>query len=239
MTELEVKSFKSKGFIKLESFMEQDEIGYFRALYEDFLSGIINTSGHRSDLSGSNSKNELIVQIMRPALLYPPLKNTSLYSRVLEYAKTLLGDDMELDFDMLIDKPPNSNKETPFHQDEAYWIDMKDKRTVSCWIALDDVYKENGCMWFVPESHKQPLRKHIQTGNGGALMCEASEDEALAVEMLAGSCTFHDGRTIHYARGNSTDHQRRAIILNFRPSEMIQYERDQGFDHLGERKGRS
>ncbi len=238
MTKPSEITFHDQGYVVIGSILEAKEVDFFRNIYEDFLSGTINTDGHRSDLSGSNSKKELIVQIMRPSILYPPLQSSLLYQKALKIAKELLGNDMAIDFDMLIDKSPMTNKETPFHQDEAYWIDMKDKRAVSCWVALDDVSKENGCMWFVPKSHKLELRPHVQTGNGGALKCEGTEEEATAIEMNAGSCTFHHGRTIHYARGNSTNKRRRAIIMNFRPMEMIEFERAQGFDHLGERKER-
>ncbi|GLR15857.1 phytanoyl-CoA dioxygenase family protein [Portibacter lacus] len=231
-----IEEFEREGFATYHDILNPTEIEYFRNIYEDFLSGTISTVGHRSDLSGSEGKKELIVQIMRPSMLHPPLLHSILHQKINKLAKELLGPDMELDFDMLIDKPPFTNKETPFHQDEAYWIDMEDKRAVSCWVALDDVTKENGCMWYVPKSHKEELRAHILTGNGGAMKCEAREDEAKAVELKAGSCTFHHGRTIHYARGNSTGNRRRAFILNFRSKEMIEYERSQGFNHLGDRK---
>jgi ectoine hydroxylase-related dioxygenase (phytanoyl-CoA dioxygenase family) len=73
----------------------------------------------------------------------------------------------------------------------------------------------------------------------GALQCEAKEDEAIPVLLNAGDCTFHDGRTIHYSRGNETSFRRHALILNFRPKKMIQVERQNGFDHLGEREVRN
>ena len=192
----------------------------------------------RSDLSGKADKGEkeLIVQIMRPSLLHQPLQNSILHQRATLIAQELMGNDMALDFDMLIDKLPFTNAPTPWHQDEAYWVEMADKRAVSCWVALDDVVKENGCMWFVPKSHRQPIRPHVQTGNGGALQCNATEQEAVPAKIKSGSCTFHHGRTIHYARGNSTDRRRRAFIANFRPAEMIAFERAQGFDHLGNRE---
>ena len=230
--------FHKNGFVQYSNILDSQEIEYFRNIYEDFLSGKIKTEGHRSDLSGSREEKELIVQIMRPSILNPPLADSILHQKTRKLSQDLLGPDMELDFDMMIDKSPFTNKETPFHQDEAYWIDMEDKRAVSCWVALDDVTKENGCMWFVPMSHKSEVRPHVQVGIGGALQCEASEEEASPVEMKAGSCTFHHGRTIHYARGNSTAKRRRAFILNFRPKDMIAFERSKGFDHLGERKER-
>ena len=37
------------------------------------------------------------------------------------------GPDMEFDFDMLISKEAGSEVETPWHQDESYWLDLPDK----------------------------------------------------------------------------------------------------------------
>jgi ectoine hydroxylase-related dioxygenase (phytanoyl-CoA dioxygenase family) len=93
-------------------------------------------------------------------------------------------------------------------------------------------------MWFVPGSHRQALRPHRQTGQGGALACDADEAEAVAVPLRPGSCTFHHGRTVHYSRGNTTGRHRRAFIINFRPAGMVAYERERGFDHLGTREVR-
>ena len=53
----------------------------------------------------------------------------------------------------------------------------------------------------------------------------------MAAPLTRGGCTFHSGRTLHYTRGNSTAHDRRALIVNFRPQAMVEYERSLGFDH--------
>lgn len=236
ITSTQIDFFKNNGYLIVKKLLNEGEITYYRRVYEDFLSGEITTDGHRSDLSGSGKATELITQIMRPSVLYKALLNTVLHRKATQIAKQLLGDDMELDFDMLIDKLPHTNTPTPWHQDEAYWIDMPDKRAVSCWVALDNVVKENGCMWFIPTKYEEEtIRKHQQIRNGGALQCNGAEAEAIAAEIQAGSCTFHHGRTLHYARGNSTDRRRRAFITNFRPKKMIDFERAQGFDHLGKR----
>jgi len=232
--------FQHHGYLIVNDLLTIDEIAYFRQLYEDFLNNKIDAQAHRSDLSGltDSGEQEKITQIMRPSDLVPDLQHSILHQRAIEIARNLLGEDLDMDFDMMIDKRPHTNTPTPWHQDEAYWIDMDDKRAVSCWIALDDVTKANGCMWFVPQSHQVALRLHVQTGNGGALQCEAKEEEAVPAEIKAGSCTFHHGRTIHYARGNSTALRRRAFIINFRPAKMIAFERAQDYDHLGKRAAR-
>ncbi|KAG1650655.1 Phytanoyl-CoA dioxygenase domain-containing protein 1 [Nymphon striatum] len=135
-----------------------------------------------------------------------------------------MGDDIALDFDMLINKAPHTNTITPWHQDAAYWIDMPDKRAASCWVAIDHAYKENGCMWYTPKSHLSPVLPHSQTGDKGALKCEGSENNSVCIELQPGSCVFHQGGTLHYSRGNSTENNRRAFITNFRPKAMIDLE---------------
>jgi len=51
------------------------------------------------------------------------------------------------------------------------------------------------------------------------------------VQLNAGGATCHHGRTLHYSRGNSTRQLRRGFIVNYRPTAMVTYEREHGFDH--------
>ena len=236
----QIDFFEAQGYLVVDNLLSLDEVNYYSEVYTSFLNGSIDTSGFRSDLSGSDSKSiEKITQIMVPGKIYPQLLNEPLHKKTLEIAKELLGDDMELDFDMLINKAPHTNTETPWHQDEAYWIDMPDKRAVSCWTAIDKATKENGCMWYTPGSHLKSVLPHIQTGNKGALKCNGNEEGSVCIELNPGSCVFHHGRTMHYSRGNSTEYDRRAYITNYRPNAMIQLERSKGYDHTGDRKNKA
>ena len=181
---------------------------------------------------GKPVNTEAITQIMWPSDFMKDLLKMTFHVRALSISRELLGEDMDFDFDMLISKAPQTNTPTPWHQDAAYWIHMPDTRAVSCWMALDNAIKGNGCMWYVPGSHKLPLRPHRFAGKaGGALMCDCEESEGVAIEIRPGSCVFHHGNTLHYSRGNSTDGNRRAFIVNLRPEKMIALEREQGHDH--------
>jgi ectoine hydroxylase-related dioxygenase (phytanoyl-CoA dioxygenase family) len=237
-----IQFYKENGYVVIENLISSEEVDRYREIYENFLSGKINAGSNRSDLSGAadNQETEKITQIMVPGKIFPELLQMPFHQKALNIARQLSGEDMELDFDMLIDKAPFTDSPTPWHQDCAYWIDMPDKRATSCWLALDEVFEENGCMWFVPTSHKKPLRPHQPAAKGGgALECEASENEGVAIKLKPGSCTFHHGQTLHYSRGNSTANRRRAFITNFRPKKMIELERSRGFDHTGDRKVRN
>lgn len=235
------QEFLKNGFTKLDRLISPREVEKIKIIYDKLLSDKKRTEGLRSDLGGKGTDKDVIekiTQIMRPGLIEPTLLDTPAYQKAKKHAKQLLGEDMELDFDMLINKAPYTDTITPWHQDAAYWIKMPDKRSVSCWIAINDAFENNGCMWFIPKESDHIL-PHFHYTEGGALHCEADINQAQCVQLHAGGCTFHDGLTLHFSKGNSTSLHRRALILNFRPEKMIELERKQGIEHTGERKVRN
>lgn len=229
----QIDFFQQNGYLAIESILHPEELAQYVELYDQFLDGTIDTGSNRSDLGqglGTDTTREAITQIMWPSD-FAPLTEMPYHQRATSIAQGLLGPDIIMDFDMMINKAPQTNTPTPWHQDAAYWVDMPDKRALSIWLALDEATLENGCMWYVPGSHLKGLRAHRSAAKGGALVCEASEAEGIAVPLKPGSCVLHHGGTLHYSRGNSTDGPRRALIINFRPQAMIEFERAQGFDH--------
>ena len=162
--------------------------------------------------------------------------------RRMHYAcKKILGPDIEMDFDMLIYKAPHSDSEFPWHQDEAYWrsagLEYTDIRTLSAWCSLDDITKEIGGMRFCPTSHKIGVFNHKPVKPGHHTLTAIGHEECvkkLAVNsyIKAGSASFHTGRTLHGSGKNVSDHCRRAFITNWKPKDVIKYQRDKGFDHL-------
>jgi len=231
----QIDFFTQEGYLIVEDIIKPNDVEIYLNIYDKFLNGSIDTGKNRSDLGdglGKKKGSENITQIMWPSDFVPQLLGMTFHTNTLKIAKQILGDDMEMDFDMLINKAPFSNTITPWHQDAAYWINMPDKRAMSCWLALDKATKDSGCMWYVPKSHTYELRPHTYAGKqGGALTCDATEEEGTCIELMPGSCVFHHGGTIHYSRGNITSNNRRALITNFRPEAMIALERKEGFDH--------
>ena len=119
-------------FVVIENVLSVAELEPYNCLYDDVVSGKIDAERHRHDLGShvtlSQGRRENICQIMWPSLyLAQPLEKSVLHSRVVNLARQLLGEDMEFDFDMLISKDGGSLVETPWHQDESYWLDLPDK----------------------------------------------------------------------------------------------------------------
>ena len=218
ISDQQIRDFNENGFVVVENLIDDTELRRLRDLYERFLAGKIDGKIRRHDLGGHAERArkdiENVTHIMWPSDAVRDLPDGLYHRRALAVARQLQGDDMEFDFDMMIDKAPHTNTPTPWHQDASYWPEMPDLRCATCWLALDAATIDNGCMWFIPGAHKLPLRKHWVCPVSSATQCEASEAEAVAVELKPGSCTFHHGGTPHYSRGNTTDTRRRAFIVN-------------------------
>jgi ectoine hydroxylase-related dioxygenase (phytanoyl-CoA dioxygenase family) len=79
---------------------------------------------------------------------------------------------------------------------------------------------------FVPTSHTIGKLTGISLVEPQDIFEFAKESEAatkkpVIVRMKAGSCTFHNGLTFHYAHSNTTDKPRRVLAVIYMPDGMI------------------
>jgi ectoine hydroxylase-related dioxygenase (phytanoyl-CoA dioxygenase family) len=151
----------------------------------------------------------------------------SFHERFADLALQLSGaDGIRFFHDHALYKDPGDSKPTPWHQDYPFWPMENGKESLSIWIALDDVDESNGCMMFVPGSHKTGKLSAIPLNNPTNLF-DYVEDEELKSRkpvmcpMKAGSCTFHNGLTFHYAHANRTAQPRRAFAIIYMPDGTI------------------
>ncbi len=116
-------------------------------------------------------------------------------------------------------KPPLRGKPTPPHQDGYYFM-LDPCAAVTMWLALDIVDEENGCVRYLPGSHRCGMRTHARTQTLGFSQGIADyptpEDSSREVAMpaLPGDLLVHHAMTIHRADGNaSATRSRRALGL--------------------------
>ncbi|MBN8851516.1 MAG: phytanoyl-CoA dioxygenase family protein [Sphingobacteriales bacterium] len=136
-------------------------------------------------------------------------------------AYQLLGQSFRLFHDQLFCKPARHGGVVAWHQDFSYWTFTKPMHHLTCWIGLDDANKENGCLYFVPRSHKWGLLPITGlTGDMDAVTeilnaeQRADFEEKVANELPRGYASFHHPLTMHGSYANHSDRPRRAIVLN-------------------------
>ena len=121
--------------------------------------------------------------------------------------------------DQALVKRPWANP-TSWHLDTPFWS-FSDRRAMSIWVALDDATYQNGCLYFIPGSYHETTLENPGIGkNMDAIFDfypQFKNASSVAVPMKAGSCSFHNGLTIHGAGTNMTNGFRRAMTCAYMP----------------------
>ncbi len=136
-------------------------------------------------------------------------------------ASQLLDGPVRFWHDQLFYKPPQHGGVVAWHQDYSYWTRTKPLAHLTCWIALDDADEENGCVCYVPGSHRWDLLPITGLAGDMNAIREVLDGEQcrqfnspVAASVKKGECTFHHGLTIHGSFENRTDRPRRATVIN-------------------------
>jgi len=134
--------------------------------------------------------------------------------RILDAVETLLGPDLKYFSDQVIMKQARHGSRVNWHQDSPYWP-IEPMNLVTCWLALDDATLENGCMCFVPGTHREGLKSHVTNDMRTMKVEGVDTSKTVAVPVPAGGCEFHHSLTLHATSENKTPHRRRAIAMTY------------------------
>ena len=135
-------------------------------------------------------------------------------------ASQLLGGPVRFWHDQLFCKPARHGGVVAWHQDYSYWTRTRPMAHLTCWIGLDDATVDNGCIHYVPGSHRWELLPATDLANDmDAIQTVLSERqkaqfEPVAIELKKGYGAFHHPLTVHGSYANRTDRPRRAMVLN-------------------------
>jgi ectoine hydroxylase-related dioxygenase (phytanoyl-CoA dioxygenase family) len=221
LTAEQIAFYQEHGYLAVESVMPVEEVAVVRGIYDRLFDAARTGAGVRAhDLGGTadTAAQAAIPQILQPARYAPELLATQMVANLKAMMRQLHGEETRLVGDHAINKPPGNAAPTPWHQDEAYWDPAKEYASLSAWVALQPATTRNGCMVFIPGSHRGEVVPHRPIGDNprslglevepGAMDLRA----AVACELPAGGATFHHGRTLHFTGANRSDDFRRAYI---------------------------
>lgn len=118
---------------------------------------------------------------------------------------------------MLIFKNPRVGGEYTPHQDASF-LCTEPIRLAGFWFALDDATEENGCLQFIPGSHKEPLARRFvrsqdeKTGEISLIWtaspAEYDDDAFVRVPVKRGSLVLIHGLVVHRSAPNQSDKPR-------------------------------
>ena len=220
----QIAFFHENGFLALGPVTDAAELAWMREVYDRIFDARAGReSGDQFDLGGADEDGveARLPQILNPAKYAPELNDARLLPRVLHIVRQLIGPEANGGVAHAILKPAGVGAATPWHQDEAYWDPTRQYTSLSVWLPLQEATLENGCLWFMPGSHRWEVLPHRSIGgdpriHGLELLdAEAHTVGAVACPLPPGGVTIHLNRTAHFAGPNATDGPRRALILGY------------------------
>jgi phytanoyl-CoA hydroxylase len=211
------KEFDRDGYIVIRGFLPADELAEFNRELNRYIAERVPQIP-RTDVYYEDRNNPETLKQMARIKEHDPYFATLIdRPKWRGLAEELLADDVvpqELEW---FDKPPNIGKFTPPHQDGHYFM-LDPNEAATMWLALDPVDESNGCVRYIPGSHRKGLRPHGRTevlGFSQGILDYGDADRKAEVPMVAepGDLLVHHAVTVHRADGNPSARHRRSIGL--------------------------
>lgn len=143
------------------------------------------------------------------------------FPRLIKCAEALLGGPARFWHDQVFVKPRHDGAVVAWHQDYSYWTRTVPLAHLTCWIGLDDSNEENGCVNYVPGSHRWHLLPRGELGSDMTAVFSHLNSEQMEsfkpvpAIMKAGQASFHHPMTVHGSYENNSAKPRRGVVINF------------------------
>lgn len=150
--------------------------------------------------------------------------------RVAENMSKFLGDEVYHYHHKMMLKEPRVGGAWEWHQDYGYWYDYGClyPSMGSCFIAVDEATRLNGCLQVIPTSHQLGRMNHMKVGGQTGADPErvAAVLERLPVEhivMQPGDGLFFHGNLLHSSDQNTSPDPRWSLICCYNTKQNNPY----------------
>lgn len=224
LTQTQVDQYQENGFLAIENFLNDSELKHWQITTQKAVDDRLASTSTPQELITQRDPEKyyakVFTQCVKLAETDPDMREIMFDPRLGKVAGTLAGvDGIRIWHDQALFKPPFGNP-TGWHLDNPYWS-FTSRQSISIWVALDDATWQNGCMYYVPGTHKTARHENAGIGqNIGDLFKTYPEWRSIGTvgcPVPAGSAVFHNGLTAHGAGANMTNGSRRAMTCAYMP----------------------
>jgi phytanoyl-CoA hydroxylase len=215
----QIATYQRDGFIQLNNVITGPELA---AMEEAVATAVKSETATEDPNRIKSSYEQIFIQKVNLWTRHASVKPFILSQRFANIAAKLMGSPVRIWHDQALFKEPHTGAKTPWHQDTPYWPHEPKREQTTIWIALRDVTIHNGCMSFLPGTHKFLDIEPVNLSNPQELYDIAPQTKGIkpvTCELKAGSCTFHNGMTFHYAGPNRSADMREAQAIIYMPED--------------------
>ncbi|MDJ0752709.1 MAG: phytanoyl-CoA dioxygenase family protein [Ardenticatenaceae bacterium] len=216
--------FAEHGYLIVEEALSQTEVAALHRETVQICRGKLGTVNGLPDFNPAESDDEVI---RRTLCIHHPHKISELILEVMRHPAIVdvltgvVSPNVKCMQSMLFIKSAGKPGQA-WHQDEDF-IPTRDRSLIGAWIALDDATVSNGCLWVIPGSHRDGILWELAEQDNPDFDCtdEAvgfpyTADDAVPVELKAGSVVFFNGYLLHRSLPNvTTTGYRRALVFHY------------------------
>jgi ectoine hydroxylase-related dioxygenase (phytanoyl-CoA dioxygenase family) len=223
LTQDQVDFFHNNGYLAGVKMLDEDQVEKLRKELDGLTD--VHKPGHELfyefHSNESSDANTILFHALGAWRITPGFHDVLWNPRFLVAASQFLGNrPVRFWHDQLFYKPPKKGGVVAWHQDYSYWTRTKPLAHLTCWCGLDDSMTENGCLQYVPGSHRWGLLDKPELAGSlmGIMDYLTSEQQAefhpVPVETKAGEAIFHHSLTLHGSGENKSEKPRRAFVIN-------------------------
>lgn len=229
LTQDQIAFYQENGFILIEDFLTEAELEHWRVNTQEAVDQRLDEAKHhlKDFWTGLNNQgnpddfySQVFTQCIKLADTHAGMREIMHDPRLGKMASELARvDGVRIWHDQALFKMAFGNA-TAWHLDNPYWS-FSSRDAISLWVPLDDATLANGCMWYIPGSHKTATFENSGIGMNMAdlfkIYPEWKKIDPVGVPARAGSAVFHNGLTAHGAGANMTNKPRRAMTCGYMP----------------------
>ena len=230
LSEEQIGAFHRDGFIKLPSLVDIDIVNQMVALTDQFMldqippieyEAQLGYPGAPSDENAAGGKT--IRRFLRAMSRHPLFLDWATSPDVTALMRPLLGEKIVMPLahhNCIMVKDPRFSSDTGWHQDIRFWS-FERPDLISTLLALNPANTENGCLRFLPGTHRMTFRPD-QLDENKFLRTDLPENHPLleteiGIDMAPGDVIFFHCRTFHAASRNRSHVARKSVLFTYRP----------------------
>jgi len=149
------------------------------------------------------------------------------HPNLVKIAQEFLGPNVATFASHYVCKLPLKGRQIHWHQDGSYWP-LEPMNVVSIWLAVDSSTPDNGCVQFLPGSHKQGLItkglnsndfashvKEVHQGKGEDFFSNIDVSQMVDACLNVGDVSLHHPYTVHGSRANTSEKRRCGLTIRY------------------------
>ena len=220
LTDEQVTSFRSRGFVKLKDVLSPEVLDHFGA---EFTKLVYANNTQKRPMSERNTYQQAFIQIGNLWQRSEVVKQFVFGKRLPRIAAKLLGTrGVRMYHDQALYKEGGGGF-TPWHADEYYWP-LATEKCCTVWIPLQKTPLEMGPLAFSEGSHTFTYGRNFKISDESEQKIQNALSDAefpyVQEPFDLGEVSFHYGWTFHRAEGNQTEKAREVMTIIYMDVDM-------------------